>query len=314
MRNIFSDWFYLSLYAKDKKDAWSILAEVFKKIEARPLHSLTATLQDCKKENLESQDDETKAVEDDTAYRMTNKRKAIILNQKKFDKGGEREGTDKDKEGLEKVLRTLGFEIESKESPNLDAIQNCLEKAADETNGTKTDCLLVVALTHGSKGLLKASDKRYPVTELWKPFLADECKGLAQKPKIFIIQSCRGSQEDHGAEVESADDEDDEMDEEYEDDGVIIPTHGDVLIARSSPLGFKSLRNKTNGSLFIQELCKVLDENAKSADSDDLLSVLTKVNNNVGKEIKIVGGERRKQTPCFYSTLTKKVKFTANNQ
>ena len=104
------------------------------------------------------------------------------------------------------------------------------------------------------------------------------------------------------------------MDEEYEDDGVIIPTHGDVLIARSSPLGFKSLRNKTNGSLFIQELCKVLDENTKSVDPGDLLSVLTKVNNNVGKEIKNVGGERRKQTPCFYSTHTKKVKFTATVQ
>ena len=104
------------------------------------------------------------------------------------------------------------------------------------------------------------------------------------------------------------------MDDEDEDDGVIVPTHGDVLIARSSPPGYVSMRNRANGSYFIQELCKVLDENAKSAAPDDFVSVLTKVNKIVGEQTMNVGREKRKQTPCFYSTLTKKVMFSANNQ
>ena len=206
MRAIFNDWFHASLYDMNTTEAKSFLKEVFKKIDVVPLDSL----QECQTENPESRDDETRATDDDTTYRMTNFKKAIILNQKTFDKGGEREGTDKDRDELEKVLRTLGFEVETKDSPNVKAVSNCLEKAAAETGGTKTDCLFVVALTHGTRHLLSAKDGSYPEEKLWEPFLADKCKGLAQKPKIFIIQACRGSKKDHGTEVESADDEDNE--------------------------------------------------------------------------------------------------------
>ena len=307
MRAIFNDWFHASLYDMNTTEAKSFLKEVFKKIDVVPLDSL----QECQTENPESRDDETRATDDDTTYRMTNFKKAIILNQKTFDKGGERDGTDKDRDELEKVLRTLGFEVETKDSPNVKAVSNCLEKAAAETDGTKTDCLFVVALTHGSRHLLSAKDGSYPEEKLWEPFLADKCKGLAQKPKIFIIQACRGDQKDRGAEVDK---DGEEADEEYAADGVIIPTHGDVLIARSSVEGYESLRHKTDGSIFIQQLCMVLDANAKLADPDDFVSVLAKVNNNVGKQTMLHDGERTKQTPCFFSTLTKKVKLTMNKE
>ena len=58
---------------------------------------------------------------------------------------------------MEEVLKTLGFEVETKDSHNLKTVRFCLKKAAEETEDTEIECLLVVALTHGSRGLLYAS-------------------------------------------------------------------------------------------------------------------------------------------------------------
>lgn len=43
-------------------------------------------------------------------------------------------------------------------------------------------------MTHGEKGVLWAQDKKYPVEELWEPFLGEKCKSLIGKPKLFFVQ------------------------------------------------------------------------------------------------------------------------------
>ena len=72
-------------------------------------------------------------------------------------------------------------------------------------------CLMVFIMTHGSKnGILAGRDSsgRTTVDELAEVFNSKQCKELAGKPKIFIIQACRGGDIDEmGADNDKSDDD-----------------------------------------------------------------------------------------------------------
>lgn len=98
-----------------------------------------------------------------------------------------------------------------------------------------------------------------------------------------------------------------------------IPTHSDVLVARSCYEGFASNRNPSDGSVFIQTLCKVLRDYHSNF---DLLQMLTIVNQKVAYDYppkpKKDSGDcenantGNKQMPCVMHTLTRLIKFPAN--
>src|SRR5688572_14030086 len=72
--------------------------------------------------------------------------------------------------------------------------------------------------------------------------------------------------------------------------GTIIPSHGDFLIGWSTAPGFVSWRHPDEGSAFIQTLCRELQsayENFSpiSPERSELVQVLTRVSNIVGREI-----------------------------
>lgn len=50
------------------------------------------------------------------------------------------------------------------------------------------DCLVIVVLTHGDKGLIYARDRYYSPDLLWKSFSGKNCPSLSGKPKLFFIQ------------------------------------------------------------------------------------------------------------------------------
>ena len=58
----------------------------------------------------------------------------------------------------------------------------------------KDSMFLFVMMSHGGPGFIESSDGQ----EMWieddivEPFDGNNCKKLKNKPKVFIIQSCRG--------------------------------------------------------------------------------------------------------------------------
>lgn len=60
------------------------------------------------------------------------------------------------------------------------------------------DCLLISILTHGDKDHLCAHDGKYEISSIYDYFSASKCPTLAGKPKLFIIQACRGDNADFG--------------------------------------------------------------------------------------------------------------------
>lgn len=72
----------------------------------------------------------------------------------------------------------------------------------DENELNDADCLMVVILTHGTHGdALMASDQLYHLYDLIDQFTPLALPSMAGKPKIFIVQACRGGREDAGANL-----------------------------------------------------------------------------------------------------------------
>uniref|UniRef100_G3MT21 Caspase family p20 domain-containing protein n=1 Tax=Amblyomma maculatum TaxID=34609 RepID=G3MT21_AMBMU len=235
-----------------------------------------------------------------------NRGKCVIFNNRYFEshtKLSERRGTDLDAENLYYRFRELGFDTVI--HPNMcrkDMLEE-LERLGRQ-DYSNDDCFVCCILTHGDRDVLYAKDGKFPVDSVMDPFRGDVCSTLLGKPKLFFIQACRGDRLDAGtpAVLETSD-----------SPGQIyrIPTHADFLAAYSTVPGFYSWRNTSQGSWFVQALCSVLQERARSA---DLLSMLTVVCRRVALyyESCVPGDptmDRKKQVPSITSTLTRLVYF-----
>lgn len=174
---------------------------------------------------------------------------------------------------------------------------------------------MLFVLTHGgSEGLLYANDGSFSVQELYEPFLNNPT--LYGKPKLFFLQACRGEFADAGLIIkkeEKAQPIDSVDAKASRDDEYTIPTYADMLFMYSTIEGVVSFRNE-NGSWLIQNLCQELKENLH----EDLLSILTYVNNRVAYDKKSLTDDSKysgkKQMPVVKHTLTKKFFFKSNGE
>lgn len=98
------------------------------------------------------------------------------------------------------ALKLLNLSEEDiKELKNTDEIKGILRinrKSLKSFNNYS--CLMVFILTHGSDdgALVGIDSKPTTVENLSKIFYSEQCKELESKPKIFVIQACRGKQTD----------------------------------------------------------------------------------------------------------------------
>ncbi|KAK7501452.1 hypothetical protein BaRGS_00007256 [Batillaria attramentaria] len=253
-------------------------------------------------------------------YQMNRARQgtAIIFNNKKFDPRtgfGERKGTDKDAQNLYSLLTEMGFTTVLRNDCSTGDMISTLEKVARDDHND-ADCFVCAILSHGEEGTVYGYDGSVAVERLVTPLKGNKCLSLAGKPKIFIIQACRGGKLDEGQDMEVPDAigvgpmEPDAMEVE---EPVIrrIPAEADFLMAYSVVSGFYAWRNMDEGSWFVQAVCKVLRENWKRM---DLLTMMTRVCRMVAFDFeschKQAAMSGKKQVPCITSMLTRDVYFS----
>lgn len=154
----------------------------------------------------------------------------IIVNNKVFTCGMKnREGTDKDATALQRLFTHLGFHTNRYNDLNGTQFRRIFNDAA-AVDHKKFDCLMVAILTHGIKGKLYATDgELIPVEELTKLFNGYRCPSLIGKPKIFLLQACRGGSFDYGVEHDMTDAAEDK----------------DIDYAKASEEQFDSIKAKT---------------------------------------------------------------------
>ena len=252
---------------------------------------------------------------EDDFYDMSHRSRgtAVIFNHKNYVPYlclNRRRGTDRDKDNLVMTLKDLGFNVEVHEDLTYKGIQEVLQRLYNEIDHTDSDCILIAVLTHGEKdGILYANDYPYASNTLWEHFDESSCPSLAGKPKIFLIQACRGEEYDNGMQVKWSSPHETtttQHDANHIDNS--LPSYPDVLVMHSTIEGFYSWRHTREGSWFIRSLCQTLAQHCKLG--MDFLSCMTKVTRMVALEFESKNPNypdinEMKQVPCINSTLTK---------
>ncbi|KAM6361314.1 caspase-6 [Alca torda] len=251
-------------------------------------------------------------------YKMNHQRRgvALIFNHEHFFwhlKLTDRPGTLADRNNLKRSLTDLGFEVRDFDDLKAeDVLQKTYEASKDDHSNA--DCFVCVFLSHGENDHVYAYDAQIKIETITDMFRGDKCQSLVGKPKIFIIQACRGDKHDDPVIVEDAIDSRDAStvnETEVDAAGVYtLPAGADFIMCYSVAQGYFSHRETVNGSWYIQDLCEALRKHGSSMEFTELLTVVNrKVSyRKVGmcRDSNAIG---KKQIPCFASMLTKKLYF-----
>ncbi|XP_078318289.1 caspase-3-like [Crassostrea virginica] len=121
--------------------------------------------------------------------------RCVIFNNKTFVKEAThptRDGTDKDKDLLEQMFQTYGYEVfvfNDKSCPEILQILETFQSSDHQDYGS----FIVCTLSHGDLDVISGCcGGSIDINSMTSLFRADNCPSLAGKPKIFIYQACQG--------------------------------------------------------------------------------------------------------------------------
>lgn len=256
----------------------------------------------------------------------------LIINNMEFEPASGlkyRKGSDIDSDKLERRFKALNFEVLVKRNLKHKHIRRELDSLAKKDHSAY-DCCVVIILSHGTE----ASHNRFPgavhgvdgpsvPVQIITNFLnGQNCPSLQGKPKLFFIQACGGDNKDTGFEVSpdevqpsmgGADDQTDAIPMSSSSDSLstsdevdarpTLPTPSDILVSYSTFPGYVSWRDPQAGSWYVENLDRVLEQNA---DMDDLVTMLVMVNGAVSQ---ISAKGIYKQMPGSFNFLRKRLYF-----
>ncbi|XP_008156071.1 caspase-14 [Eptesicus fuscus] len=232
---------------------------------------------------------------EEEAYDMSGARVALTLCVTKA-----REGSEADLVALERMFQQLGFESTIKRDPTAQQFQEELEKFQQAIDARKdfVSCAFVVLMAHGLEGQLEGEDEQMVELEnLFEVLNNKNCQALRAKPKVYIVQACRGEQKDPGETVGGGN-----IEMITKDSPQTIPTYTDALHVYSTVEGHLSYRHDKEGSCFIQTLVEVFTER-----KGPILELLSEVTRRMAEAEVVQEGEARKVNPEVQSTLRKRL-------
>ncbi|NXS15144.1 CASP6 protein, partial [Mystacornis crossleyi] len=251
-------------------------------------------------------------------YKMNHQRRgvALIFNHEHFSWRltlPDRRGTMADRNNLQRSLTDLGFEVRLFDDLKEEDVLQKIDEASTDDH-SNADCFVCVFLSHGEDDHIFAYDAKIKIQTITDMFRGDRCQSLVGKPKIFIIQACRGDKHDDPVIAhDSTDSSSESLVNETEVDAAgvyTLPAGADFIMCYSVAQGYYSHREIVNGSWYIQDLCETLRKHGSSLEFTELLTLVNrKVSRrrvDMCKDINAIG---KKQVPCFASMLTKKLYF-----
>ncbi|KAM6173909.1 uncharacterized protein O8D03_006082 [Erethizon dorsatum] len=191
-------------------------------------------------------------------------RQALIICNIEFDHLSVRKGAEHDVKGMKKLLEDLDYTVTVKENLTARDMESVLSEFAGKAEHKSSDSTFLVLMSHGIlRGICGTthSDQNPDVLQydgIFNIFNNRTCPGLRDKPKVIIVQACRGGNpggvwvKDSPAALE---DSLEQSSADLESDAVYL-THveKDFIVFYSTTPHNKSWRHSTKGSYFITQL------------------------------------------------------------
>ncbi|XP_012727262.2 caspase-1 [Fundulus heteroclitus] len=214
-------------------------------------------------------------------------RVALLITNRNFtDNNLTRKGAEKDEENMEELLSSLQYEVVKHNDLTAKNIEKALQEFTTHPKLKDTDSVFVVIMSHGKRGVILGVDHRkdkpdeFPVDTIYKLLGPQKCSALMDKPKIIIIQACRGAT---GGAVIVSDSVEAEVvsDEErqapppragqiVEDSMRYVHKEKDFISLLSSTPDTVSYRREDLGSFLIQYIAEVFNTCSHEDDIDEL--------------------------------------------
>ncbi|XDV18906.1 hypothetical protein PO909_024504 [Leuciscus waleckii] len=225
------------------------------------------------------------------------KRLALLINNVEFKHINDRTGADKDELSMEILLKGLGYTVVTLRDLTAQGMRAALQDFARREEHVQSDSCFVVLMSHGDASGISgvfdsfSSDDEediLPRDEIFNSLNTPNCAGLRDKPKIILIQACRGDK-DGSVDVPDSVPRNRRRKEHREKDFCCL---------MSSTPDTVSYRNTEKGSHFFQVIVEIFNEHACQ---DDIMELFRKVI----KKFKETHGD---QMPCIErTTLSNKV-------
>jgi hypothetical protein len=141
---------------------------------------------------------------DPTIYKMERSPRGLclIINNEEFNNMTTRHGSTRDAQRLKNVFKKLHFHVELKQNLTRDQMIEAIEDAKQYPYHKKADAFVLIILSHGGEGGkiygVDATDagNGYLIVnrDITVNFNDRHLPYLREKPKMFFINACRGSE------------------------------------------------------------------------------------------------------------------------
>ncbi|XP_041929968.1 caspase a-like [Alosa sapidissima] len=220
-----------------------------------------------------------KLMEGDRIYKPLDKpgrkRLALIINNVKFDcKGMLRRGADKDEERMETLLKGLGYEVVKHRDLSGEEMDKAMKEFSKRKEHAESDSTFVVIMSHGKRDTIlgvhwnKDTPDVFSIDNVYSYLNTQGCPGLCNKPKVILIQACRGGEE--GCVWMSDGIQDDSTGIESDDHRA--HKEKDFISLLSCTPDTKSYRHVENGTFFVQYLVQEFNTHAHQDHVEELFT------------------------------------------
>ncbi|XP_069705581.1 caspase-1-like isoform X2 [Periplaneta americana] len=239
---------------------------------------------------------------------------AVIFNHEFYDeidgeKPENRHGTNADVENLNITLSNLGFVVDVQHNLTCAEILGHVGQISKRDELRDHDCFAVFVLSHGDEQeFVYARDRAYYIKLLTEPFIGKNCLQLANKPKLFFIQACKGIRLQSKINFRTMADSGKMNGAGNSKTVYSIPADSDILISYATLEGYIALRDPTWGTPFIMALCDELNNNGTTL---DLLQILIRVHHRLATSTYVLQEKNTlvKVQPSFLCYLNRFVRF-----
>ncbi|XP_028903723.1 caspase-1-like [Ornithorhynchus anatinus] len=236
-------------------------------------------------------------------------RQALIICNIKFEELCERVGAELDIKGMKKLLEDLDYTVQVERNLSATEMESKLKMFAGRPEHKFSDSTFLVFMSHGIlEGICGTKYKKQEpdvlsYSTIFRVFNNINCPGLKDKPKIIIVQACRGENEGMawvsdslGPSATSS-----QEPEDLENDA-IHRTHveKDLIAFCSSTPDHVSWRDPKTGSLFIVQLIKCFQNHAWNCDLESLFLKVQRHFETPKQKLQMPTRERATLTKRFF--------------